>query len=205
MGETFGTIEIGLFTQPLFKMNSVLFYKRWINIIPFFRGFFFSFLHKSIRQNIMIGKKMRIKRGVEWRLFPHCVLSIGDDVIIGKDVTINVAPEASLTIGNKVGLGNRCQIVSHKNITIGEGAILAPGVMIFDHNHVFDTIKGVKQREFDNKEISIGSHSWLGAGCIILKGVHIGDNCVIGAGSVVTKDIPSGSIAVGIPAKVINK
>jgi maltose O-acetyltransferase len=33
--------------------------------------------------------------------------------------------------------------------------------------------------------------------------VHIGDECIIGAGSVVTKDIPSHSIAVGSPARVI--
>ena len=37
----------------------------------------------------------------------------------------------------------------------------------------------------------------------ILKGVTIGDNVTIGAGSVVTKDIPSNSIAVGNPCKVI--
>lgn len=36
-----------------------------------------------------------------------------------------------------------------------------------------------------------------------MPGVHIGKRCVIGAGSVVTKDIPDGSVAVGIPARVI--
>ena len=33
--------------------------------------------------------------------------------------------------------------------------------------------------------------------------VIIGNNVVIGAGAVVTKDIPSNSVAVGVPAKVI--
>ena len=41
--------------------------------------------------------------------------------------------------------------------------------------------------------------------CSILSGVSIGEHCVIGAGSIVTKDIPSYSIAVGAPAKVIKK
>lgn len=36
------------------------------------------------------------------------------------------------------------------------------------------------------------------------RGVKIGNNCIIGAGSVVTRDIPDNSVAVGIPAKVIN-
>lgn len=35
--------------------------------------------------------------------------------------------------------------------------------------------------------------------------VFLGDNVIIGAGSVVTRDIPSGSVAVGCPAKVVGR
>jgi acetyltransferase-like isoleucine patch superfamily enzyme len=35
--------------------------------------------------------------------------------------------------------------------------------------------------------------------------VHIGDNTVIAAGAVVTKDIPEGSLAAGVPARVIKR
>lgn len=45
---------------------------------------------------------------------------------------------------------------------------------------------------------------FVGAGTIVMPGVNIGDNVVIGAGSVVTKNIPSNSLAVGVPAKVIS-
>ena len=38
---------------------------------------------------------------------------------------------------------------------------------------------------------------------MIMPGVTIGDRVVIGAGAIVTKDIPSNSVAVGVPAKVI--
>ena len=44
---------------------------------------------------------------------------------------------------------------------------------------------------------------WIGAGAIILPGVTIGNNSVIGAGSIVTKDIPSDTIAVGNPCRVL--
>lgn len=36
-----------------------------------------------------------------------------------------------------------------------------------------------------------------------MPGVSIGDNCIIGCDAVVTKNIPDNSIAVGVPAKVI--
>ena len=124
---------------------------------------------------------------------------------IGKDVTISVASSAKLVVGKDVGVGNRCQIVCHNYTEIGDGTVLAPNVMLFDHNHVFDSSLGVHQRDFSNGEIIIGKHCWIGAGCIVLKDVHIGDNSVVGAGSVVTKDIPSGCIAVGVPAKVIKQ
>ena len=53
------------------------------------------------------------------------------------------------------------------------------------------------------KPISIGNNVFLGHGSTVLPGVTIGDNVVIGAGAVVSKDIPSNSVAVGVPARVI--
>lgn len=40
------------------------------------------------------------------------------------------------------------------------------------------------------EKISIGENVWIGANCVILKGVKIGHNAVVAAGSVVTKDVP---------------
>ncbi|WP_165156826.1 hypothetical protein [Parabacteroides sp. ZJ-118] len=49
----------------------------------------------------------------------------------------------------------------------------------------------------------IGNNVSLGVGCNVIGNITIGNNVTIGAGSVVVKDIPSNSIAVGNPAKVI--
>lgn len=51
--------------------------------------------------------------------------------------------------------------------------------------------------------VKIGNNIVFGRNVTILKGVTVGDNCIIGAGSIVSKSIPSNSVAVGVPAKVI--
>ncbi|MDP4181822.1 MAG: CatB-related O-acetyltransferase [Bacillota bacterium] len=59
---------------------------------------------------------------------------------------------------------------------------------------------------WDNKgDIVIGNDVWIGYEAVILSGVHIGDGAIIGTRAVVTKDIPSYTIAGGIPAKEIKK
>lgn len=46
----------------------------------------------------------------------------------------------------------------------------------------------------------IGDNCQIGAGAKILGGITIGNDVVIGANAVVIRDVPSGHIAVGIPA-----
>ena len=53
------------------------------------------------------------------------------------------------------------------------------------------------------KEVIVGESAFVGAGSIVLKGVHIGKNAIIGAGSVVTKDVPDYEVWAGNPAKYL--
>jgi acetyltransferase-like isoleucine patch superfamily enzyme len=42
----------------------------------------------------------------------------------------------------------------------------------------------------------------VGSGSVVLAGVTVGEEALVGAGSVVTRDIPAGSVAYGVPARV---
>ena len=53
--------------------------------------------------------------------------------------------------------------------------------------------------------IKVGNNVWFGGNVCVMPGVTIGDNVVIGAGSVVTKNIPSNTVAAGVPCKVIKE
>lgn len=51
--------------------------------------------------------------------------------------------------------------------------------------------------------IRVGDNVFLGSGALVMPGVSIGSDVVVGARSLVTQDIPDGSIAAGVPARVL--
>ncbi|MEG0377159.1 MAG: DapH/DapD/GlmU-related protein, partial [Eubacterium sp.] len=53
--------------------------------------------------------------------------------------------------------------------------------------------------------INIGKKVWIGANATILPGISIGDNAIIAAGAVVTKDVPTNTVAAGVPAKIVRE
>ena len=89
-------------------------------------------------------------------------------------------------------------------ITIGDNCYFNENFTILTHDYVTKVFIN-SGREFINSSgrVTIGNNVSTGQNVMILKGVTIGDNVFIGANSVVTKDIPSNSIAVGSPCKVI--
>lgn len=95
-------------------------------------------------------------------------------------------------------------ILDGAKVTIGNNAFIAPNVGIYTAGHPLDVARRNQGLEYAYP-VAIGHNVWIGAGVIILPGVTIGDNVVIGAGSVVTKDIPSDSLAVGNPCRVIRR
>lgn len=83
-------------------------------------------------------------------------------------------------------------------ITIGDHTTLTDVKVLAHDASTFKEIGFTKMGK-----VSIGSHCFIGAKSLILPGVTIGDYVIIGAGSVVSKDIPSNSVAVGNPCRVI--
>ena len=83
-------------------------------------------------------------------------------------------------------------------VSIGNNVTLT-GVMVLAHDASTQISLGVSKVG----RVRIGNNVFVGHRSIVLPGVSIGDNCVIGAGSVVSKNIPSGSIAVGNPIRIV--
>ena len=84
-------------------------------------------------------------------------------------------------------------------IEIGDRVTFAPRVHVLAHDASTKRPLGYTVLGC----VKIGNDVFVEAGTIILPNVEIGDRVVIGAGSVVNRSIPSDSVAVGNPARVI--
>lgn len=142
----------------------------------------------ALRKNVEHGSNLHIGLGsIVWA--PKKLL-IGNDVYIGKGVTLQV------------------------DGVIGDNVLIANGVGIIGRSDHDMRMIGVPIRDADwvghhpdrlSRPVQVGSDAWIGYGAIILSGVTIGDSSIIAAGAVVTSDVPPNSIAVGCPAHVVGQ
>ena len=141
-------------------------------------------------------------------------ISIGKDCYFGQGTELSTLEnhfdqklQSCLTIGNHVRCVGGCRITCAGNIKIEDDVLLGPEVFITDHNHGMDPNYpgGYSNQSLIIKDVRIGRGVWLGQRVCIMPGVTIGEHSIIGANSVVTKNIPSYTIAVGSPAKVVKK
>ena len=139
-------------------------------------------------------------------------IEIGEDTMIGPHVALSagMAPGQECLSQPVVRIGDRCLIgrgsgiVGHFSIDIGDDVWTGHHVYITDQNHGYDNVDiPISRQSMPEKPVRIGSGSWLGHGTVVLPGADIGEHVVIGANSVVTGSIPSFSVAVGAPARVV--
>jgi acetyltransferase-like isoleucine patch superfamily enzyme len=168
------------------------------------------FIERNVRlnvpQKIFLGDRVFIGEGNY--LDPGNLegeIRLGSNAHVSRCVTLR-AGTGKIIINGSVNLGSYTLIYGSGDVEIGKNSLLSPGVQLISGNHIFknpDT--PIRFQGAEVGRIEIGEDVWLGSYAVVLAGVTIGKGSVIGAGAVVTKDIPSYSIAAGIPAEVIGK
>jgi acetyltransferase-like isoleucine patch superfamily enzyme len=90
-----------------------------------------------------------------------------------------------ISIGKHVTITARVQFITHDG-----------GTWVFrDQPRYADVIKYGR--------ITIHDNCFIGLGAILMPGITIGPNAVVAAGSVVVADVPPGTVAGGVPARVL--
>lgn len=109
---------------------------------------------------------------------------------IAVQITTGVDLPCETRVGRRLVIEHFGNIVVSGDTVIGDDVVLRHGVTL-----------GLRRTGVPGAPV-IGHGVDIGAGAKILGPVHIGDGAVIGANAVVLDDVPAGSLAVGIPARI---
>ena len=141
----------------------------------------------------------RLRRWLARRIFR----SVGENVIIGTRVDFGSG--ADLVIGANSNIGRGSWIA--RDTVFGDHVMTGPEIVILSYNHATER-NGTpynQQGYTERLPVIIGNNVWIGTRAILLPGVSVGNDAVIGAGAVVTKDVPQGAVAVGNPARIVER
>lgn len=139
--------------------------------------FNFNAIFFAIKEDIDLSAKIIIKKNSK--------MFLGESVHIRDHAIVKCSKGAEILIGSHTSIGRNNNIVAHSRIEIGNYCDLGPNVCIYDHDHDYKVVDGLKAEKYTVNPIIIGNNVWIGANATILRGSIIGDNCVIGAGTVI--------------------
>ena len=103
-----------------------------------------------------------------------------------------ISPQA--TIGRGLYIGHFGSVIVGNEVKIGSNVNLGPNIVI-----------GATNRGEKKGSPVIGNRCWIGSGAVVVGGIKIGDNVLIAPNSYVNIDIPSNSIVMGNPARIISR
>ena len=170
------------------------------------------------------AERARLGEGV--RLGPNawCVnsrgnpdfISLGESVVCRGLLRIEQFGAGRIVLRPHAYVGDDCLLSAAAGIEIGEHALLAHEVQIFDNDsHPLDpaaraadyasVLGGGGRGEIAAAPVCVGARAWIGFRALLLKGVTIGENSVVAAGSVVSKSVPANVVVAGNPAVIVKQ
>ncbi len=166
-------------------------------------------------QNVVLRHPHKIRIGDDVVIDDNCLvdakgesnrgITIGSGVFIGRN-TILSCKNGDIDIEDGANIGFNCEVFSASRVRVGRGTLMAAYCYLVGGDHDFtDPERTVLEQGRRSAGVEVGAGAWLGAGAKVLDGVTIGDGTIVGAGAVVRDPVPAGSIAVGVPARVVGQ
>ncbi len=198
-----------LFSRGMSLLRGLTWYPRLGSVEgPFFVGHRVRIRHPYL---VRVGRSVTLDDDVYIDALSRNGVRLGDNVSIGRFTIIETTGiltnlGTGFEIGANSNLGDYNFVGASGGVTIGENVLIGQKVSFHSENHNFSrTDVPIKAQGTTRAGIVVEDDCWLGAGVIILSGVHIGHGSVVAAGSVVTKDVPPYSVVAGVPARIVKR
>ena len=207
------------YMNELFRKSFRIYPHLKMGFFKFYNRIYFRLLGIKYGTNLQVFNKIYVRGKGKIIIGDNLIFTSGDGLNpLCRNIRgmLYTATCGEIHIGNNVGISSVC-LWAQKYIKIGDNVNIGADSLIIDTDahphsyckrraaHDYKKIENISEYEASIKSapITIEEDVWIGARCIILKGVHIGARSIIAAGSVVVKDIPADCIAGGNPCKVI--
>jgi acetyltransferase-like isoleucine patch superfamily enzyme len=111
---------------------------------------------------------------------------------------------SALSIGRECFVGDECLLDLAAGVVLEDQVTLAERVVVLTHTNVGFSDHPL-QRHFPSMEAPVVFERgcFVGASVTVLPGVRVGRGAFVAAGAVVTEDVPRGTVAAGVPARVL--
>ncbi len=125
---------------------------------------------------------------------------------VGGQLATIVSPTAHVSKYASLGEGT---VVMHRSIVnadakVGKGCIINTSSII-EHDVTIGDYSHISTGAVVNGGAVVGEATFIGSCCVINQLVTIGNVTIVGAGAAVVSNIPDKCVAVGVPARIINK
>jgi acetyltransferase-like isoleucine patch superfamily enzyme len=205
--------------KPIFKLAidaictlvSLFFSYRLFTIYEYAANCIYT--HLLMRKLYQCGRNIRLDRRSSFIGLGY--ISIGSNFVALRNTRIEAISDhlsskynPTIVIGDNVSLNTDCHIGCINKILIEDDVLIASKVFITDHFHGDSSYSSIgiapsKRILLSRGPVIIEKAVWIGEGAAIMPGVRIGKGSIVGANAVVTKDVPSYSVVVGSPARII--
>jgi serine O-acetyltransferase len=108
-----------------------------------------------------------------------------------SEIMTGIELPCEVTLGRRFRIDHFGGIIISGDAVFGDDCVVRNGVTV-----------GLRQTGFRGSPV-LGNRVDIGSGAKILGPIRIGDDVAIGANAVVITDVPSNSIAVGVPARIL--
>jgi acetyltransferase-like isoleucine patch superfamily enzyme len=171
------------------------------------RGYAVGHVYPGTGVSTVLGQGVIVRSGA----VIYAGVAIGDGTLVGHHTLlrsmVTVGEETQLghhlTVERASGIGARVRCSPGSHITsscvLADRVFLGAGVRTINDRELIWR-DPAREPELVPPRFECGAR--VGSGSVILAGVTVGEDALVRAGSVVTRDIPAGSVAYGVPARV---